>query len=94
MISDRSAIKTLEAVGFLDRWPATGSAYRPIEHGLRRKPVGFTFGREYMPALLAANRRAAVRRGADRGAGGYQTPGTSISAPQFDGGSTPNSAFR
>jgi hypothetical protein len=54
MISDRGAIKTLEAVGFLDCWSATGSAYRPIEHGPRRKPVGFTFGREYMPTLLGA----------------------------------------
>jgi hypothetical protein len=60
----RGAIKTLEAIGFLDRWPTTGSAYRATEDGLRRKPVGFTFGSDYMPAFIAANKRAAAARGA------------------------------
>ncbi len=59
----RGAIKTLEAIGFLERWPTTGSAYRATEDGLRRKPVGFTFGLDYMPAFIAANKRAAAARG-------------------------------
>lgn len=62
----RGAIKTLEAIGFLERWPPAGSAYRVTEHGLRRKPVGFTFGADYMPAFLAANRRAGKGRDGNR----------------------------
>jgi hypothetical protein len=60
----RGAIKTLQEVGFLDRWPISGSRYRATEHGLRRKPVPFTFGAEFMPLFLAANRRGLKARGA------------------------------
>src|SRR5215218_3939381 len=72
----RGAIKTLETIGFLDRWPTTGSAYRATEDGLRRKPVGFTFGSDYMPAFIAANKRAAAARGRQEGARRIQTPDT------------------
>jgi hypothetical protein len=64
----RGAIKTLEAIAFLARWPTTGSAYRATEDGLRRKPVGFTFGSDYMPAFIAANNRAVAARGRQEGA--------------------------
>ena len=82
----RGAIKTLEAIGFLDRWPTTGSAYRATEHGLRRKPVGFTFGSDYMPAFIAANTRAAAacgrREGARRTLEPQAAQGPSLASPE------------
>ena len=63
----RSAIQTLEAVGFLERALApSGSRYRATEDGLHRKPILFVFGPEYAPAFLAANRRAQAARGGDQ----------------------------
>src|SRR5215213_5315091 len=60
----RGAIKTLEAVGFLERaLPSAGSAYKATPDGLHRKPILFVFGAGYAPAFLAANRRAAAARG-------------------------------
>jgi hypothetical protein len=61
----RGAIKTLEAVGFLERAiPATGSQYKQVGEGLHRKPILFVFGSEYGPLFIAANKRAAAARGA------------------------------
>jgi hypothetical protein len=58
----RSAIRTLEAIGFLDRAiPAPGSRYKSTADGLHRKPILFAFGPDYAPAFIAANRRAAAR---------------------------------
>lgn len=63
----RSAIQTLEAVGFLERsLAASGSRYRATEDGLHRKPILFVFGPEYAPAFLGANRRAQAARGDDQ----------------------------
>src|SRR5215210_4331609 len=59
----RSAIRTLEEVGFLDRAMASGSRYRVTKEGLQRKAILFVFGSDYAPAFLAANRRAAAARG-------------------------------
>jgi hypothetical protein len=59
----RGAIRVLERVGFLDRALTSGSRYKATEHGLRRKPIPFTFGGEYAPLFIAANARAAVARG-------------------------------
>src|SRR5215213_2890948 len=60
----RGAIKTLEAVGFLERAiPPAGSAYKATPDGLHRKPIIFVFGSGYAPSFLAANRRAAAARG-------------------------------
>jgi hypothetical protein len=60
----RGAIRTLEAVGFLDRAiPAPGSLYKATADGLHRKPVLFMFGSDYAPAFIAANARAAAARG-------------------------------
>ena len=65
----RGAIKTLEAVGFLERAiPPPGSKYKATEDGLHRKPIKFVFGPEYAPAFLAANKRAAAARGGVSGA--------------------------
>ena len=36
--------------------------YKATEEGLRRKPILFMFGRDYAPAFIAANRRAAAAR--------------------------------
>jgi hypothetical protein len=58
----RGAIKTLEAVAFLDRAVASGSKYRATEEGLHRKAILFRFGQEYAPLFIAANRRAAAAR--------------------------------
>jgi hypothetical protein len=64
----RSAIRTLEEIGFLDRAIASsGSRYKATEDGLHRKPIAFVFGSEYAPAFIAANRRAAVARGGPSG---------------------------
>jgi hypothetical protein len=63
----RSAIRTLEEVGFLDRTLASGSPYKATEDGLRRKPILFTFGSDYAPTFIAANRRAAAARGSHSG---------------------------
>jgi hypothetical protein len=63
----RGAIKTLEAVGFLERAiPPSGSRYKATEDGLHRKPILFVFGSEYAPLFLAANRRARAARGGDQ----------------------------
>ena len=52
----RGAIKTLEAIGFLDRaLTAPSSGYRETEDGLRRKPILFCFGGDYARAFMAAN---------------------------------------
>jgi hypothetical protein len=58
----RSAIRTLEEIGFLDRATASGSRYKATEDGLRRKPILFMFGSDYAPAFIAANKRAAAAR--------------------------------
>jgi hypothetical protein len=63
----RSAIGTLEAIGFLDRALVAGSCYKPTEDGLRRKPIRFQFGSEYAPLFIAANGRAAAARGGHAG---------------------------
>jgi hypothetical protein len=59
----RSAIRTLEEIGFIDRAVTSGSKYKPTENGLRRKPIRFQFGSEYFPLFNAANKRAAAARG-------------------------------
>jgi hypothetical protein len=70
----RGAIRTLEVIGFLARWKTLGSRYKATEYGLRRKPVPFMFGPDYMPAFIAANGRAAAARGGQDGARRYPTP--------------------
>jgi hypothetical protein len=70
----RGAIRVLELVGFLDRALVSGSRYKPTEHGLRRKPIPFTFGSEYAPLFIAANGGAAAARGGQERARRSQTP--------------------
>jgi hypothetical protein len=70
----RGAIRTLEAIGFLARWKTIGSRYKATEAGLRRKPVPFMFGPDYMPAFIAANRRAAAARSGQDGGRRYHAP--------------------
>jgi hypothetical protein len=70
----RGAIRVLELVGFLDRALVSGSRYKPTEHGLRRKPIPFTFGSEYAPLFIAANGRAAVARGGQEASRRHQPP--------------------
>jgi hypothetical protein len=60
----RNAIRTLEAINFLDRAVASGSRYKATEDGLRRKPIQFCFGSDYAREFMEANRRAAAARGA------------------------------
>ncbi len=63
----RSAITTLEAVGFLERAiPPSGSRYKATEDGLHRKPILYVFGSEYGSAFVLANKRAQAARGGDR----------------------------
>jgi hypothetical protein len=59
----RSAIRTLEEVGFIDRAVTSGSKYKPTENGLHRKPIRFQFGSEYFSLFDAANKRAVAARG-------------------------------
>src|SRR3954453_15038164 len=54
----RGAIRVLEAIGFLTRKTTPGSSYRPTAGGLRRKPILYVFGADYLPGFLKANRRA------------------------------------
>src|SRR4051812_36208684 len=54
----RGAIRVLEQTGFLTRKTTRGSSYRPTAHGLRRKPILYEFGSNYLPGFLKANRRA------------------------------------
>ena len=64
----RGAIRTLEAVGFLDRASAGGSTHKKTSDGeLHRKPILFRLGADYAPAFIAANRRAAAVRGRHSG---------------------------
>ena len=63
----RSAIRTLEEIGFLDRAITSGSRYKPTEDGLRRKPIRFRFGSEYASLFLKANQRAAAAYGRHSG---------------------------
>ena len=58
----RGAIRVLVEAGYLDRAATRGSPYQPTPDGLRRKPVEFQFGTEYVPLFVAANRRAAAAR--------------------------------
>ena len=58
----RGAIRALEEVGYIDRAVTRGSPYQPTPEGLRRKPVEFQFGTDYVPLLVGANRRAAAAR--------------------------------
>lgn len=60
----RGALEALEAVGFLERVEVKGSAYQATEHGLRRKPVQWRLGVEYLAGFTAANARAKAARGA------------------------------
>ena len=58
----RGAIRTLEAIGFLDRViPEGGSRYRPTEAGLQRKPVLFRFGTEFLAVFTTVNRQAKAK---------------------------------
>jgi hypothetical protein len=69
----RGAIRTLEAVGFLDRTMAGGSTHQKTSDGeLHRKPILFQIGSEYAPGFRAANRRAAAAR--DRCSGERRAP--------------------
>src|SRR5918998_1075377 len=64
----RGAIRALEAIGYLERGLTTGSTHKATEEGLRRKPIRFVFGSEYVPLFRAANQRA--RRAHKASAGG------------------------
>ncbi len=71
----RSAITTLEAVGFLERaLTPSGSKYRATEEGLQRKPVLYVFGSEYGSAFVLANKRAQAARGRVSGARRMPSP--------------------
>jgi hypothetical protein len=61
----RGAIRTLEAVGYLERAiPPKGSRHRLTSGGeLHRKVILFAFGGDYAPHFIKANRRAAAARG-------------------------------
>ena len=70
----RGAIRALEAIGYLERGLTTGSTHKATEDGLRRKPIRFVFGSEYVPLFRAANQRARRVKGGDRAARRVVTP--------------------
>jgi hypothetical protein len=82
----RSAICTLEEIGFLDRALASGSRYKATESGLQRKPIRYTFGSEYFPLFDAANNRAKARRERKSGSGRSQVLANSHRASTGSGG--------
>jgi hypothetical protein len=74
----RSAITTLEAVGYLERAiPPSGSRYKATEEGLHRRPIQFAFGAEYGVLFVAANKRARRLKGSDPAARRPLTPSSS-----------------
>lgn len=75
----RGAIRTLEAIGFLDR--ADGSRrYKATTEGLHRRPILFAFGLEVREEFETANRRALAA--AQRTTGGRRTSaGTKAPGP-------------
>src|SRR3954454_15404143 len=87
----RGAIKTLEAVSFLDRaLAAKGSCYQRAGGGeLHRKPIMFMFGSAYATAFAAANKRSQKAKGRrfrdPRGfsAEGARQPSRSLSVPSL-----------
>jgi hypothetical protein len=87
----RGAIRVLEEVGFLARFLTSGSRYKATEEGLRRKPVPFTFGPDYAPLLVAANRRAAAARDGLPGARRTLAPDGRVRPPAGFLGAHPNS---
>jgi hypothetical protein len=96
----RSAIRTLEEVGFIDRAVTSGSKYKPTENGLHRKPIRFQFGSEYFSLFDAANKRAVAARGRlsrDRRAitpSSTQRPSTVNSASSLKGPKSRNPSER
>jgi hypothetical protein len=74
----RGAIRALEAIGYLERGLITGSTHKATEDGLRRKPIRFVFGSQYVPLFRAANQRARrahkAPAGGDRAARRVLTP--------------------
>lgn len=64
----RGALRTLEAIGFLDRTePTPGSRYQATDKGLQRKPVIWRFAGEFLSGFLAANTRSKrAQRGKER----------------------------
>ncbi len=88
----RGAIKTLEAVGYLDRAiPASGSRYKATEQGLHRRPILYVFGSEYGSAFVLANKRAQAARGGVSGARRIIPASTSSRAPVGHAGGLANS---
>ena len=85
----RGAIRTLEAIGFLDRALATGSTHKATEDGLRRKPIRFVFGAEYGAAFREANKRARRAKSGDpharRPLAPARTPQPSAAIPEASG---------
>lgn len=59
----RGALRVLEEIGFLMREAVKGSAYRPTEAGLRRKPVFFRIAPEFVGLFERANAAALRARG-------------------------------
>jgi hypothetical protein len=75
----RGAIRTLEAVGYLERaLSPSGSRYKATEYGLHRKPILFVFGAEYGSAFVLANKRAQVARGGNQHGRRSITPAASL----------------
>ena len=62
----RGALAALEAVGFLVREAVVGSAYRPTEAGLRRKPVLWRIAPEFYALFEKANAAAKRAQGAGK----------------------------
>src|SRR4051794_39446056 len=58
----RSAIRALEAAGFLERMPVSGRTHQRTPDGLHRKPVAYRIARDYADAFALANKRAEKAR--------------------------------
>jgi len=54
----RGAIRVLIEAGFLEPVSVAGSAYRPTETGLRKKPVQFVFSQEFLAIFKKAVSRS------------------------------------
>lgn len=64
----RGALKTLEAVGFIDRQPVEGSPYQRVHRGsgIRKKPAQFRFGHDFAEAFAWIVRKCLSRSPKER----------------------------
>jgi hypothetical protein len=76
----RGALKTLEAVGFLDRQPDPRGEYEKVQKtptmpgGVKRRPIRFVFGLDFMPTFAWIAQKCIARMRSPKGTVGNINP--------------------